>query len=76
MVPSTLQPTHGPPQTIGPLLLSPFVHMEHKGKPVSMLLNLVEVVKSHSGKNLAEAFEKVLKDFGISDKASSFFTQR
>ena len=48
------------------------IHMEHKGEPVSMLLDLVEVAKSHSGKNLAEAFEKVLKDFGISDKASSF----
>ena len=51
------------------------VHMEHKSEPVSMLLDLVEVAKSHSGKNLAEAFKKVLKDFGISDKASSFFTQ-
>ena len=51
------------------------VHMEHKGEPVSMLLDLIEVAKLHSGKNLAEAFKKVLKDFGISDKASSFFTQ-
>ena len=49
------------------------VHMEHNGEPVSMLLDLVEVAKSHSGKNLAEAFEKVLKDFGVSDKASFFY---
>lgn len=46
--------------------------MEHDGEPVSMLLDLVEVAKSHSGKNLAEAFEKVLKDFGVIDKASIF----
>jgi hypothetical protein len=46
--------------------------MEQKGEPFSMLLDLVEVAKSHSGQNLAEAFEKVLKDFGVSDKVSSF----
>jgi hypothetical protein len=48
------------------------VHMEHEGEPISMLLDLVEVAKSHSGKNLAEAFEKVLKDFGVTDKVSIF----
>ena len=37
-----------------------------------MLLDLVELAMSHSGKNLAEAFEKVLKDFGVSDKVSFF----
>jgi len=36
-----------------------------------MLLDLVEVTKSHSGSNLATAFAKVLNDFGISDKVSS-----
>jgi hypothetical protein len=35
-----------------------------------MLLDLVEVAKSHSGLNLAAAFAKVLDDFGISDKVS------
>lgn len=35
-----------------------------------MLLDLVEVAKSHSGVNLAEAFAKVLKEFGITDKVS------
>ena len=44
------------------------VHFAHEGVPVSMLLDLVEVAKSHSGVNLAEAFAKVLDDFGISDK--------
>jgi hypothetical protein len=33
-----------------------------------MLLDIIEVAKSHSGLNLAEAFAKVLSDFGISDK--------
>ena len=35
-----------------------------------MLLDLVEVAKSHSGFNLAAAFAKILDDFGISDKVS------
>lgn len=33
-----------------------------------MLLDIVEVPKSHTGLNLALAFIKVLKDFGISNK--------
>jgi hypothetical protein len=41
---------------------------EEKGVPVSMLLDLVEVAKSHSGLNLATAFAKILQDFGICDK--------
>jgi hypothetical protein len=41
------------------------VHFEHKGVPISMLLDLVEVAKSHSGMNLANTFAKVLEDFGI-----------
>lgn len=44
------------------------VHFEEKGVPVSMLLDLVEVAKSHSGLNLATAFAKILQDFGICDK--------
>lgn len=48
------------------------VHMEHEGEPISMLLDIVEVAKSHSGKNLAEAFKKVLTDFGVADKVSFF----
>ena len=35
-----------------------------------MLLDLVEVAKSHSGVNLAQAFANVLKEFGIEDKVS------
>ena len=44
------------------------VHFAHEGTPLSMLLDLVEVAKSHSGINLAATFAKVLEDFGISDK--------
>lgn len=46
------------------------VHFELKGVPVSMLLDLVEVARSHSGLNLAAAFATVLDDFGIADKVS------
>ena len=47
------------------------VHFEHEGDPISMLLDLVEVAKSHSGVNLAAAFAQVLEEFGISDKVLS-----
>ena len=46
------------------------VHFAHEGTPISMLLDLVEVAKSHSGVNLAATFVKVLEDFGITDKVS------
>ena len=46
------------------------VHFEQVGKPMSLLLDLVEVAMSHSGVNLASAFVKILDDFGISDKVS------
>jgi hypothetical protein len=48
------------------------VHFEHHGEPMSLLLDLVEVAKSHSGINLADMFAKVLEDFGISKKVSLF----
>jgi len=46
------------------------VHLEQDGVPVSMLLDIVEVARSHSGINLAVAFAKILEDFGISNKVS------
>jgi hypothetical protein len=45
------------------------VHFEQRGVARSMLLDLVEVARSHSGLNLAAAFATVLEEFGISDKA-------
>lgn len=47
------------------------VHLEQNGVPLCMLLDLVEVAKSHSGLNLATAFSSILEDFGISDKVNS-----
>ncbi|KAL4264915.1 Zinc finger BED domain-containing [Pleurotus pulmonarius] len=47
------------------------VHLEMKGEPLSMLLDLVEVAESHTGLNLAAAFARVLDDFGIGDKILS-----
>jgi len=35
-----------------------------------MLLDIVEVAKSHSGINLAATFAKILDDFGVSDKVN------
>ena len=35
---------------------------------MSLLLDIVEVVKSHTWANLAAAFAKILEDYGISDK--------
>jgi hypothetical protein len=46
------------------------VHFERNGEATSLLLDLVEVAKSHSGRNLASAFAKVLADFGIAHKVS------
>ena len=46
-------------------------HFEHQGIPISILLNVVQVARSHSGINLAAAFAKILEDFGISDKAGT-----
>ncbi len=47
------------------------VHLEQKGVPVCLLLDVVEVACSHTGINLATAFAEVLEDFGIGDKVSS-----
>jgi hypothetical protein len=43
---------------------------ENEGVPMAMLLDIVELARSHSGFNLAAAFAKILEDFGISDKVS------
>ena len=44
------------------------VHLEYQGEPLSMLLDIVKVAKSHTGVNLAAAFAKILEDYGITDK--------
>jgi hypothetical protein len=42
--------------------------MEVEGKPLSFLLDIVEVVRSHSGFNMAETFARILREFGVEDK--------
>ena len=46
------------------------VQFEQNGEPMCLLLDLVEVATSHSGRNLAVAFVKILTDFGIEHKVS------
>jgi hypothetical protein len=43
-------------------------HYETNGIPSMLLLNIMECVCSHTRSNLASTFEKILKEFGISDK--------
>ena len=47
------------------------VHLEQAGKPLSMVLDIVEVPRSHTGVNLARAFVGILRDFGIADRVSN-----
>ena len=44
------------------------VHFECEGKPIAMLLDIVEVTRSHNGVTLAAEFAKILEEFGISHK--------
>ena len=44
------------------------VHLEHKDEPLSMVLDVVELAKSHTGVHLAQAFAGILEEFGISNK--------
>lgn len=46
------------------------VHFEQDGAPISMLLDLVQVAKSHTGATLAAVFSQILEDFGIAHKVS------
>ena len=47
------------------------VHVEHKGESILMLLDIVEVAKSHTCENLAAAFAKIMEEYGISEKVIS-----
>ncbi|PIL30443.1 hypothetical protein GSI_07142 [Ganoderma sinense ZZ0214-1] len=44
------------------------VHFEQQGKPMCFLLDVIEVACSHTGVNLAAAFARILKEFGIDHK--------
>lgn len=52
------------------------VHFERDETAASVLLDHVEVSKSHTGENPAEAFVTVLQDFGIKYKVSPFCKSR
>jgi hypothetical protein len=52
------------------VLIAVTVHFEINGVAMSMLLDLVEVARSHSGVNLAAAFAEIVEEFGIADKVS------
>jgi hypothetical protein len=46
------------------------VHLEDQGKPMLMLLDIVEVVQLHTGVILGKTFVEILKVFGIEKKVS------
>jgi hypothetical protein len=48
------------------------VHLEHKGVPLSMPLDVIEVATSHTGLELATVFANMLKEFGVSDKVNEY----
>ena len=48
------------------------VHLVNSGKPLWMVLDIVQVPVSHTSVNLAQVLTRVLNNFGISDKVSAF----
>jgi hypothetical protein len=43
------------------------VHLEHEGKMLAFLLNIIEVPESHTGVALVKAFQTMLKLFRLQD---------
>ena len=48
------------------------VHFEYKGAMLVFLLNIVDIPESHTGVALAQAFQRMLKTFGLEDRVSLF----
>ena len=46
------------------------VCFEEEGEPIVLLLDIIELAKSHSGVNLATAVAQILDDFSIGDKVN------
>jgi len=44
------------------------VHLEHEGRMLAFLLDIVEVPESHSRLALAKAFQKMLEGYGLEEK--------
>lgn len=47
------------------------MHLEQEGQPFSLLLDFVEIPRSHTGLNLALEFARILREFGIENKILS-----
>ena len=52
------------------------VHFEHQGSPMTMVLDVVEVAKSHSGLNLATAFADMIHELKLETKVASAVQSR
>ncbi|KIL55138.1 hypothetical protein M378DRAFT_18219, partial [Amanita muscaria Koide BX008] len=52
-------------------LVAVTVHLEKKGTETGLLLDIIEVAESHTGRALAAAFAKIVEDFGIAEKVLS-----
>ena len=50
------------------LFITVIVHFEWEGAPISILLNVAEVVKSHTGAELGDVFAEMLANFRIGKK--------
>jgi hypothetical protein len=46
------------------------IHFEFRGTPMCILLDLIEVLQSHTGMALAEESERILDEFGVVKKVS------
>ncbi|KAH9918531.1 uncharacterized protein BXZ73DRAFT_52866 [Epithele typhae] len=51
----------------GNAFMAVIVHFEHDGEPLSMVLDVVEVAKSHTGQTLGETQIRILCEFGIKE---------
>jgi hypothetical protein len=52
------------------------VHLEVRGDPLCLLLDIIEVAKAHSGFNLAAEFARILEEFKIEQKVSNVHDER
>jgi len=48
------------------------IHFASEGKLIAMLLDIVEVARSHTGAALTSALSKILEDFGINNKVKKY----
>ncbi|KAF5366396.1 hypothetical protein D9758_009756 [Tetrapyrgos nigripes] len=48
------------------------VHLQHQGKPLVFLLDIIEVPESHTGEVLAREFDKMLERHGLQQKILGF----